>query len=98
MKRVALRDGWNCHYCGAQLVPRGDEKSLCVPGGKHGPGHLWSAPTGYRWPTVDHVVPQSRGGKSESRNLVLACQPCNKKKGNNSYISFVRTLEWGIGA
>lgn len=32
--------------------------------------------------TIDHVVPKSRGGKSEMRNYVLACEPCNKNKAN----------------
>jgi len=32
--------------------------------------------------TVDHVVPKSRGGKSDMKNLVLACEPCNRKKAN----------------
>ena len=32
--------------------------------------------------TIDHVVPRSRGGKSEWTNVVAACGPCNRKKGN----------------
>ncbi|MDK2970318.1 MAG: hypothetical protein PWP23_73 [Candidatus Sumerlaeota bacterium] len=32
--------------------------------------------------TIDHVVPRSRGGRSEWENVVLACQSCNAKKGN----------------
>jgi len=32
--------------------------------------------------TVDHVVPLSRGGKSEFENCVAACKECNTKKGN----------------
>ncbi len=32
--------------------------------------------------TIDHVVPRSRGGRSEWENVVLACQRCNAKKGN----------------
>lgn len=30
--------------------------------------------------TVDHVVPQSRGGKDEWKNMVCACPDCNAKK------------------
>lgn len=33
-------------------------------------------------PTVDHVVPVSRGGKSRMENLVVACRSCNSKKGD----------------
>ncbi|RJP20394.1 MAG: HNH endonuclease [Candidatus Abyssobacteria bacterium SURF_5] len=32
--------------------------------------------------TLDHVVPRSIGGRSTWENLVLACIPCNVRKGN----------------
>ena len=32
--------------------------------------------------TVDHVIPRSRGGTSAWDNIVAACAPCNRKKGN----------------
>jgi len=32
--------------------------------------------------TVDHVIPLSRGGKSNFENCVAACKKCNAKKGN----------------
>ena len=32
--------------------------------------------------TVDHVIPRSRGGRSEWENIVASCAPCNRKKGN----------------
>lgn len=31
---------------------------------------------------LDHVVPLSRGGRSEWTNVVAACVPCNSRKGN----------------
>jgi 5-methylcytosine-specific restriction endonuclease McrA len=31
--------------------------------------------------TYDHVVPRSRGGKTDWLNIVTACYPCNAKKG-----------------
>ena len=34
--------------------------------------------------TVDHVHPKSRGGKTNWTNVVVACKPCNLKKGNHS--------------
>jgi 5-methylcytosine-specific restriction endonuclease McrA len=34
--------------------------------------------------TLDHVVPQSRGGGNTWENLVLACVPCNVRKGNRT--------------
>lgn len=32
--------------------------------------------------TVDHFVPLSKGGLDHSNNRVLACEPCNQKRGN----------------
>lgn len=34
--------------------------------------------------TYDHVVPFSRGGKTEWTNIVTACGPCNRRKGNRT--------------
>jgi len=34
--------------------------------------------------TLDHVVPRSRGGIDSWDNLVLACMPCNVRKGNRT--------------
>jgi 5-methylcytosine-specific restriction endonuclease McrA len=34
--------------------------------------------------TVDHVIPRSRGGVSEWENIVAACAPCNRRKGNRT--------------
>ncbi len=32
--------------------------------------------------SIDHKVPLSKGGTSETRNLVTACHSCNSAKGN----------------
>jgi 5-methylcytosine-specific restriction endonuclease McrA len=29
----------------------------------------------------DHIIPRSRGGKTELKNLQLLCRECNRKKG-----------------
>ncbi len=34
--------------------------------------------------TCDHVTPRSSGGGSDWENLVTACGPCNRKKGNRT--------------
>jgi 5-methylcytosine-specific restriction endonuclease McrA len=34
--------------------------------------------------TYDHVVPRSKGGKTEWTNIVSCCQPCNRKKANRT--------------
>lgn len=33
-------------------------------------------------PTIDHVIPLSKGGTHTKDNIVLACKSCNSKKGN----------------
>ena len=34
--------------------------------------------------SIDHVVPRSRGGQDHWDNLVLACKPCNSRKGDRT--------------
>ncbi len=34
--------------------------------------------------TVDHIIPKSRGGKTTWTNVVVACKPCNMRKGNRT--------------
>jgi 5-methylcytosine-specific restriction endonuclease McrA len=33
--------------------------------------------------TLDHVLPLSKGGRTEWTNIVTACSPCNSRKGNS---------------
>ena len=41
-------------------------------------------PVGRREVTYDHILPRSRGGQTLWENIVLACRPCNQKKGNRT--------------
>jgi len=34
--------------------------------------------------TYDHIIPKSRGGLTLWENIVIACRPCNQKKGNRT--------------
>ncbi|HMO17437.1 MAG TPA: HNH endonuclease [Oligoflexia bacterium] len=34
--------------------------------------------------TIDHVVPRSQGGPTTWENVVVACPPCNRKKGGRT--------------
>lgn len=40
-----------------------------------------AAPLSRREATYDHVVPRARGGLARWENIVLACVPCNQRKG-----------------
>lgn len=57
-----------CAYCGKSLP-------LYPPKGS------WHQ-RNWDYPTIDHVVPQSRGGSHHISNLVAACWGCNRSKGN----------------
>lgn len=39
-------------------------------------------------PTLDHVIPVSRGGTDTEFNLVVCCNTCNTLKGHSSFESF----------
>lgn len=34
--------------------------------------------------TIDHILPQNRGGRTEASNVVLACEVCNMAKGDRT--------------
>jgi 5-methylcytosine-specific restriction endonuclease McrA len=34
--------------------------------------------------TIDHIVPRSRGGETLWENVVTACGPCNRRKGDRT--------------
>jgi 5-methylcytosine-specific restriction endonuclease McrA len=34
--------------------------------------------------TLDHILPRSRGGRTEPENLCAACPPCNNRKGDRT--------------
>jgi 5-methylcytosine-specific restriction endonuclease McrA len=39
---------------------------------------------GKRGHTIDHILPQSRGGRDTWENTVLACGACNNRKGDRT--------------
>lgn len=44
--------------------------------------------------TLDHVIPESRGGQNTWENLVTACAPCNGRKGNRTPTEAGMRLRW----
>ena len=39
--------------------------------------------------TIDHLIPVVRGGSNTVDNLLLACKPCNSRKGHKDILSFI---------
>lgn len=48
----------------------------------------------YTQATWDHILPTTRGGKSEWLNCVTACQDCNWRKGNQTPEEAKMALLW----
>ncbi len=44
--------------------------------------------------TLDHVVPLARGGGHDPGNVVVACGPCNRLKGNQPPFEFFSRHAW----
>jgi 5-methylcytosine-specific restriction endonuclease McrA len=45
------------------------------------PLDLSAGPNGNRAPSLDHVIPRSKGGTHDPSNLKTACRSCNSRKG-----------------
>ena len=43
--------------------------------------------------TMDHLVPVSRGGLSNRRNIVVACKPCNTKKADMTSVEWLLSMK-----
>ena len=87
---IFVRDGFIDRYSGERLVYPGALRALSVIFPDEFPYHpnwgmdkthiaLWEL-----FPTIDHVVPRSKGGRDSWANLVLACDKCNVKKGDRT--------------
>ena|SRR3990170_1001260 len=56
---------------------------------RHQPCHY----CGHEGGTIDHVVPQSKGGQTVPENCVPACSPCNNFRGDKPYGMF-KKIGW----
>lgn len=48
--------------------------------------------------TLDHLVPYSKGGSHDAKNLVTSCARCNSARGNRSVAAFSRAVTKYLGA
>lgn len=39
--------------------------------------------------TIDHVIPQCKGGPTTASNCVTACRSCNQAKGSTNCLEFI---------
>lgn len=67
-----------CHYCKTRTVVLSGLSSYVLN---------WKAGTVatkfgvFRVATTEHLIPRCHGGRSTSKNLVMACLPCNRDRG-----------------
>lgn len=74
LRKVYQRDGGVCYLCGK----RTDFKDAWTIGGYRVCGNTY--------PSIDHVIPISKGGSHTWENVRLACRQCNSLKGDSTPI------------
>lgn len=62
------RDAFRCWYCGRAVIVCSARTALKPDG------------TALNEAQLDHLIPQSRGGKHDDENLVTSCKSCNASK------------------
>ena len=85
----AIVDRWgrHCVYCGVPLIRSAVPKALqaAYPDlrtwGSSNRNIEQHAAFQLTWMQFDHVVPHSRGGRTDIENVVVTCAPCNYGKG-----------------
>lgn len=68
LKRLIKRDGLRCAICG-EMCDLND--------------HDWTEYFGPRYPSIDHVIPMSKGGGHTWNNVQVAHIICNSRKGDS---------------
>ena len=87
-KAIVARWGRHCVYCGAPLIRKDIPKFLqdFYPDlriwGTRNRNDEQHAAFQLMWMQFDHVVPHSRGGRTDTENVVVTCAPCNYGKGD----------------
>lgn len=76
-RRIYERDGWKCVWCSCHVtiglrILKPELRELLHSGDA----------------SIDHVVPRSRGGSNNPRNLITCCVTCNAKRCHRSVPAF----------
>lgn len=80
-KRLHLRDGYHCRFCGIPVIRREVRQRivraypLAVPWGKRNADQ--HAAFQMMWSQYDHLLPHSKGGANDPDNIVVSYAPCN---------------------
>lgn len=70
-REIFDRDGWHCRRCGSECLA--SYYGAPIPKDREAMWH---------YPTLDHIVPLSRGGTHTKANVQLLCFRCNARKSN----------------
>lgn len=86
-KSVFARDNFRCGYCSSEVFPKRLLKKVqMIVGESYLPlGRTNATRSGFYLlsvGTLDHVLPWSLGGRTDEKNLVTCCWPCNYGKAN----------------
>lgn len=85
---IVARWGRHCVYCGVPLIRGAVPRALQAA---YPDLRIWGhsnrnaeqhAAFQLMWMQFDHVVPYSRGGRTDIENVVVTCAPCNYGKGD----------------
>lgn len=75
-REITIRDKFTCQGCG-KIGERYYDLAIEYRGFIDWDGNIPKAVSF----EIDHISPESRGGKTEKDNLQLLCQECNRRKG-----------------
>ena len=84
---LAGKQKWRCHYCNRRMwhqhLTSTRRKVKKLPGNRA---------------TVEHKMPQCRGGSNKWNNTIVACCDCNGLRADIPYVVFKRASDEGLGA
>lgn len=79
-RAIFSRDGYRCRFCGSRVIVKGAHRifaKFCPQEARDGTTnedkHFGLTTLAA---SIDHLLPYSRGGTNDDRNLVTACGPC----------------------